>query len=246
MALILQPVTLLLMLKPLDASNPYQHNYEVEEIVSIRASDGKYKMKWKRYDSSQNAFDLKRHICCIGMVQSFHWINNLAPPTLRSLVSTHPAPSPVTPFGSPAPATVFVQLSPIPLRKHPLLGDATPPSRRILNHQVPWLGLTLMLFHPLSRNSAQVASGGPVAFAATAKPELHSVLKRHILRVGGKCGVNKQRFPVAFEKHNDYRIMHRITTPPIPFLGAVQSPTCQRIPWRFLQHGFSSWQGHLS
>ena len=90
MALILQPVTLLLMLKPLDASNPYQHNYEVEEIVSIRASDGKYKMKWKRYDSSQNAFDLKRHICCIGMVQSFHWINNLAPPTLRSLVSTRP------------------------------------------------------------------------------------------------------------------------------------------------------------
>ena len=90
MALILQPVTLLSMLKPLDASNPYQHNYEVEEIVSIRASDGKYEMKWKRYDSSQNAFELKRHICCIGMVQSSHWINNLAPPTLRSLVSTQP------------------------------------------------------------------------------------------------------------------------------------------------------------
>ena len=69
MALILQSMTLLTSLKPVDGSKG--DVFEVEKIVSLRHLDGAYEIKWKGYPSTGNTFEPKRNIHCIGMVNLF-------------------------------------------------------------------------------------------------------------------------------------------------------------------------------
>ena len=110
MALILQTVTLLSALKPVDASGG--DIFEVEKIVSLRHSDGTYEIKWKGYPTSGNTFEPKCNLHCIGMVQSFHWLNDL--PAINPTDFGTPPPSPLnsTPDASPEPLPLSVAPSP--------------------------------------------------------------------------------------------------------------------------------------
>ena len=91
MALILQTVTLLSGLKPVDASGG--DIFEVENVVSLRHSDGAYEIKWKGYPTSGNTFEPKCNLHCIGTVQSFHWLNDL--PAVNFAEFGTPPPSPI-------------------------------------------------------------------------------------------------------------------------------------------------------
>jgi hypothetical protein len=110
MALILQTVTILSALKPVDASGG--DIYEVEKIVSLRHSDGNYEIKWKGYPTSGNTFEPKCNFHCIGMVQSFHWLNDL--PEINPADFGTPPPSPIAfePDASPEPPPLSVAPSP--------------------------------------------------------------------------------------------------------------------------------------
>ena len=66
MALILQTVTLLSAMKPVDASKG--DVFEVEKVVSLRHSDGTYEIKWKGYPTSGNTFEPKCNIHCVSIL----------------------------------------------------------------------------------------------------------------------------------------------------------------------------------
>ena len=74
MALILQTVTLLSGLKPVDASRG--DIFEVENVVSLRHLDGAYEIKWKGYPTSGNTFEPKCNLHCIGTIWCSRFIGS--------------------------------------------------------------------------------------------------------------------------------------------------------------------------